>query len=84
VDQRALYESLASSHLGGAGLDVYEVEPAPLDEPLLHLPQVVAIPHLGSATQKTRRAMADRAVENLLAGVAGERVQWCANPGVYH
>jgi glyoxylate reductase len=83
VDQSALYAALASGHLGGAGLDVYEIEPVPLDEPLLSLPNCVTLPHIGSATVKTRRAMAELVVDNVLAGLRGERLIACANPEVY-
>jgi len=83
VDQRAVYEALASGHLGGVGLDVFEVEPVPLDEPLLALSGCVAVPHIGSATVAARSAMAELAVDNLLAGLRGEPLPHCANPDVY-
>ncbi len=83
VDQRALYEALVSGHLGGAGLDVYETEPVPLDEPLLRLANCVAVPHIGSATVATRATMAELAVDNLLAGLAGDPLPHCVNPEVY-
>jgi lactate dehydrogenase-like 2-hydroxyacid dehydrogenase len=83
VDQPALRDALASGRLGGAGLDVFEEEPVSPDEPLLRMRNCIAIPHLGSATAKTRSAMADRAVDNLLAGLAGQPMPYCANPEVY-
>ena len=83
VDQVALYAALASGHLGGAGLDVFDREPVPLDEPLLTLPNCVTVPHIGSATTKTREAMAHLAVDNMIAGLSGERLVRCANPEVY-
>ena len=83
VDPGALYEALRSGAIGSAALDVTEPEPIPADHPLLSLPNCLVIPHLGSASRGTRLAMATRAVENLLAGLAGKRVPWCANPTVY-
>jgi glyoxylate reductase len=83
VDQVALNAALDSGQLGAAGLDVFETEPVPLNEPLLHRPNCVVVPHIGSATVRTRAAMADLAVDNLLAGLAGERLLHCANPEVY-
>ena len=83
VDPRALYEALRSGSVWAAALDVTEPEPIPADHPLLTLPNCLVIPHLGSASRSTRLAMATRAVENLLAGLRGERVPWCANPQVY-
>ncbi len=70
VDEAALVTALQEGHLGAAGLDVYEEEPQ-LHPGLMHLPNVVLLPHLGSATQKTREAMGHLAVENLLAGLNG-------------
>jgi glyoxylate reductase len=72
VDQKALYEALASGHLGGAALDVFEREPIPPDDPLLAFPNLVVAPHVGSATVETRQRMADMAVDNLLAFFRGE------------
>jgi lactate dehydrogenase-like 2-hydroxyacid dehydrogenase len=64
VDEAALVEALADGTIAGAGLDVYEREPAVSPE-LLKMENVVLLPHLGSATQETRIAMGQRAVENL-------------------
>ena len=57
----------------GAGLDVCDPEPMDAKNPLLNLPRVAIAPHLGSATQETRAAMAELAVDNLLSGLANER-----------
>lgn len=83
VDEAALVAALQSGKLGGAALDVFAQEPLAPDHPLLALPNVVIAPHIGSATQGTRARMAQRAVDNLLAGLAGEKLPWCANPEVY-
>ncbi len=83
VDPKALYVALSSGGIGAAALDVTEPEPIPANHPLLSLPNCLVIPHLGSASRGTRLAMATRAADNLLAGLAGEPVPWCANPEVY-
>ena len=57
VDETALYEALKSHEIWGAGLDVFEHEPVPLDHPLLTLPNVTVLPHIGSATIQTRLEM---------------------------
>ena len=67
VDEDALYRALSSGQIRAAGLDVFVTEPAPLDNPLLSLPNVVATPHIGSATKATRDDMERLAVENVLA-----------------
>ena len=72
VDEAALVDALASGAIAGAGLDVYEDEPA-VHPGLLGREDVVLLPHLGSATTAARRAMGDRAVDNLEAFFAGGR-----------
>ncbi|GAB3466745.1 2-hydroxyacid dehydrogenase [Azotobacter salinestris] len=80
VDETALLEALQAGRLRGAGLDVFEREPLPADSPLLRLDNVVATPHIGSATHETREAMARCAVDNLLAALAGRRPANLVNP----
>ena len=72
VDEAALIEALQQGTIHGAGLDVFEREPLAPDNPLPRMANVVALPHIGSATHETRYAMAQQAVDNLLAGLRGE------------
>ncbi len=65
VDEQALLQALREGVIAGAGLDVFEREPHPLPG-LLALPQVVLTPHVGSATQATRQAMVDLAMDNIV------------------
>jgi glyoxylate reductase len=83
VDSHALARALHEGRIAGAALDVTDPEPLPADHPLLEAPNLLVLPHLGSATHATRERMADMAVDNLLAGLAGERMPHCANPEVY-
>ena len=83
VDSAALTAALRDGEIAGAALDVTDPEPLPADHPLLAAPNLLVLPHLGSATHATRERMADKAVDNLLAGLAGERMPHCANPEVY-
>jgi glyoxylate reductase len=83
VDEDALVAALRAGRLAAAALDVYAREPLPPDSPLLALENVVLTPHIGSASVATRTRMAELAVDNLLAGLAGERMPRCANPEVY-
>ena len=80
VDEAALINALQQGQIRAAGLDVFEREPLELTSPLLKLDNVVATPHIGSATFETREAMARCAVENLLAALAGERPANLVNP----
>ena len=80
VDEAALINALQQGQIRGAGLDVFEREPLELTSPLLQLDNVVATPHIGSATFETREAMARCAVENLLAALAGARPANLVNP----
>jgi glyoxylate reductase len=74
LDQVALREALEAGEIAGAGLDVTEPEPLPADDPLLTAPNLLVVPHIGSATVRTRSRMADLAVDNLLAALAGEEM----------
>jgi glyoxylate reductase len=71
VDLPALTEALQQKRIFAAALDVTDPEPLPRDHPILALPNVIITPHLGSATEETRRRMAEMAIENLMAGLAG-------------
>jgi glyoxylate reductase len=72
VDTEALAAGLHAGEIAGAALDVTDPEPMPADHPLLDAPNLLVLPHLGSATHATRERMADMAVDNLLAGLRGE------------
>lgn len=80
IDEAALIGSLASGHLRAAGLDVFEREPVSVDSPLLKMKNVVALPHIGSATHETRHAMASCAADNLIAALTGKPLQNAVNP----
>lgn len=71
VDQHALRRALHEGWIAGAALDVTSPEPLPPEDPLLEAPNLIVAPHIGSATASTRARMADIAVDNLLAGLAG-------------
>ena len=72
VDQQALAAALHDGVIAGAALDVTDPEPLPHDDPLWAAPNLIIAPHIGSATRAARERMADLAVDNLLAGLAGE------------
>jgi len=72
VDEQALYRALVEKWIWAAGLDVFQTEPVPVDHPLLTLPNVVALPHIGSATYETRNQMARMAAENIAAVLTGK------------
>lgn len=81
VDQEALVEALRQKQIFGAGLDVCTPEPLPTDSPLLELENCLVLPHIGSATVAARDAMARRAAQNLLAGLAGEPLPYAVGAG---
>jgi glyoxylate reductase len=71
LDQAALRDALQRRQLAGAALDVTDPEPLPADDPLLDAPNLLVVPHIGSATAGTRANMAAMAVDNLLAALGG-------------
>ncbi len=83
LDQAALYNALKSNQIFAAALDVTDPEPLPMDSPLLQLENCLIVPHLGSASKRTRDQMSLLAARNLIAGLNGERLPHCANPDVY-
>jgi glyoxylate reductase len=84
VDQDALYEALSSKRIFAAALDVTTPEPLPVNSPLLTLENCIVVPHIASASWRTRAKMSVMAAENLIAGLKGERLPNCVNPSVYN
>lgn len=72
VDEEALYHALATRQIAAAGLDVFDREPVRANHPLVNLANVVALPHIGSATVATRMKMANLAAGNLLLALTGK------------
>ncbi|HEY9603523.1 MAG TPA: D-glycerate dehydrogenase [Allocoleopsis sp.] len=83
VEPNALYRALSTRQIAGAALDVTEPEPIGMDSPLLTLDNLIIAPHIGSASRQTREKMANMAIENLIAGLKGDRLPYCVNPEVY-
>lgn len=83
VDENALYHALKERRIWAAGLDVFEQEPIRANHPLLTLDNVVVAPHIGSASIAIRTNMAMMTAENILRGLAGERLLHTANEKVY-
>lgn len=84
INPAALTWAIQNQRIAGAALDVFDPEPIPADHPLLGTPNVVITPHIASAGKPTRIRMAHMAVENLIAGLKGERLPFCANPDIYN
>lgn len=82
-NEKDLFEALISGKIWGAGLDVTNPEPMQKDSPLLGLPNVCVLPHIGSATLEARSGMARLAAENVVAFSKGEKMPTCVNPEVY-
>jgi len=84
VNERALYAALKNRRIAGAGLDVFEQEPTPRDNPLLALDNVVVAPHASSSSFETRSKMAEMAAENLVAFFEGRRPPNLVNPEAFN
>jgi len=72
IDQQALRTALRGQQLGGAALDVTDPEPLPPDDPLFDAPNLIVLPHIGSATRSVRERMADMCVDHLLTALADD------------
>jgi D-3-phosphoglycerate dehydrogenase len=79
-DERALAEALSSGHLAGAGVDVWEPEPPPLDSPLLQRPNVIASFHTAGVTYEARRNIATMGSDQIVRFVRGEKPPRLVNP----
>lgn len=82
VNEGALIKALQEGRMAGAGLDVFEKEPVEPDNPLLKMENMVILPHVGSATEATRQAMLDLAINNVLAVLQDKQPLTPVNPGV--
>lgn len=82
-DEVALHQALASGHLGGAGIDVWDQEPPPLDHPLLALDTVVALYHTAGVTREARQRMGQWAAQQIIEVMAGRPGPRMVNPQVF-
>lgn len=82
-NEKDLINALEKGTIWGAGLDVTDPEPMNQDNPLLNMPNVAVLPHIGTATETTRNAMATIAAKNVIAGLNGKRIPFPVNPKVY-
>jgi glyoxylate reductase len=82
IDEKALYKALSNGWIFGAGLDVFESEPTPVDNPLLKLPNIVVAPHIASATHQARSKMSEVAALNLVKVLKGEEPLFLVNQDV--
>lgn len=78
-----LRQAIETGTIWGAGLDVTNPEPSASDNPLLDMPTVAVLPHIGSATVETRMKMMQLTVANIIAGLRDEKLPHCVNPEVY-
>jgi glyoxylate reductase len=83
VDPDALHRALSQGQIAAAALDVTDPEPIPADSPLLTLDNLIITPHIASASRQTRERMAMMAIDNLIAGLKGDRLPHCVNSDVY-
>ena len=83
VDSSAHYSALKEGWIRAAAMDVTDPEPILPDDPLLTLENLVVTPHIGSASEESRREMCLMAARNLLAGIKGHRLEHCVNEELY-
>jgi D-3-phosphoglycerate dehydrogenase len=84
IDEADLHAALTGGHIAGAGLDVFDVEPTPADNPLLKLPNVISSPHMAGVTVEAVAAMAVTTARNILSVLDGSPTKEnTINPEVY-
>jgi phosphoglycerate dehydrogenase-like enzyme len=83
VDEKALYDALASGHLGAAASDVFEKEPTPPDHPLLQLPNFIGTPHMAGRSRRNSPRQLEQALQNINRFLEGERPERLVNPEIY-
>jgi len=84
VDQKALYKALKSGQIAAAAIDVSEVEPIPMTDPLLTLENIIITPHIAATSIAASTKVAIMAAANLIAGLRGEVLPNCINPEVFN
>jgi D-3-phosphoglycerate dehydrogenase len=82
-DERALADALKGGHIAGAGLDVWEPEPPPLENPLLSLPNTIATFHTAGVTHEARRNVAVMGADQIVRALRGEKPPRLVNPEVW-
>jgi D-3-phosphoglycerate dehydrogenase / 2-oxoglutarate reductase len=82
IDEAALIDALRAGQIAGAGLDVFEVEPPELDNPLLNMPNVIATPHALPRTEEAYARCAAMTQENIIAVIEGRMPSYAVNPTV--
>ena len=84
INEQALYDILKAEKIAGAGVDVFEKEPAPVDHPLLKLPNVVLAPHMAGVTKESMDRMAVQAIRNMLSVLDGQPIREnVVNPEIF-
>lgn len=82
VETAALLDALRRGHLGGAALDVHDIQPLPADSPALDVPNLLLTPHIAGITDSSMRRMSEGAIANLLALLRGDPAPNIVNPHV--
>ena len=75
IDEKALHQALVSSKLAGAGLDVFEIEPPPVGQPLHGLPNVIMAPHVAGVTVEAVDRMSEQTARNILSALDGKPIK---------